>query len=111
MLPDFLEPYKAEFESVSKAYNRLEHMSQHAGHKRVVSGELIDYLAFVGSAEECLERIRKLDTLGLHGVTLSFRAGGRKERMEAICEGIIKPSRQNEQTANRCTYSWSVRDA
>ena len=91
MLPDFLEPYKAEFESVSKAYNRLEHMSQHAGHKRVVSGELIDYLAFVGSAEECLGRIRKLETLGLHGVTLSFRAGGRKERMEALSEGIIKP--------------------
>lgn len=66
-------------------------MSQHAGHKRVVSGELIDYLAFVGSADECLENIRELEKLGLHGVTLSFRAGGRKQRMDEIHEGIIKP--------------------
>jgi len=90
-LPEFLEPYKADFEAASKSYDRLEHMSQHAGHKRVVSGELIDYLAFVGSAGECLERMRKLETLGLHGVTLSFRAGGRRQRMEALSEGIIKP--------------------
>jgi len=90
-LPEFLEPYKADFESASKAYDRLEHMSQHASHKRVVSGELIDYLAFVGTADECLERIRKLEQLGLHGVTLSFRAGGRRERMEELHEGIIKP--------------------
>ena len=90
-LPDFLKPYKPEFEAAAKAYDRLEHMSQHAGHKRVVSGELIDYLAFVGPAEECLERIRGFEKMGLHGVTLSFRAGGRKERMEALSEGIIKP--------------------
>jgi len=90
-LPDFLAPYKADFEAASKSYDRLEHMSQHASHKRVVSGELIDYLALVGTAEECLARIRKLEPLGLHGVTLAFRAGGRKERMEELHEGIIKP--------------------
>lgn len=90
-LPDFLQPYKAEFEAASKSYDRLEHMSQHAEHKRVVSGELIDYLALVGTAEECLERIRSLEPLGLDGVTLAFRAGGRKETMEELHEGIIKP--------------------
>jgi len=90
-LPEFLEPYTADFEAASKSYDRLEHMSQHASHKRVVSGELIDYLALVGTAEECLARIRKLEPLGLHGVTLAFRAGGRKERMEELHEGIIKP--------------------
>jgi 5,10-methylenetetrahydromethanopterin reductase len=93
-LPDFLEPYKADFESASKAYDRLEHMSQHAKHKRVVSDELIDYLALVGSADECLEQIRSLEPLGLHGVTLAFRAGGRKERMQEINEGIIKPLKE-----------------
>ena len=94
-LPDFLQPYKSDFEAASKAYDRLEHMSQHAEHKGVVSGELIDYLALVGSAEECLERIRKLAKLGLDGVTLAFRAGGRKERMEEIHEGIIKPLQES----------------
>ena len=39
----------------------------------------------------CLERIRGFEKMGLHGVTLSFRAGGRRERMEALSEGIIKP--------------------
>ena len=57
----------------------------------MVSAELIDYLAFVGPAEEGLQRIRKLETLGLDGVTLAFRAGGRRQRMEALHEGIIKP--------------------
>ena len=51
-----------------------------------------DWVAFVGPAEECLERIRKLERLGLHGVTLAFRAGagGRRARMEALHEGIIR---------------------
>ena len=39
-------------------------------------------------------RIRKLETPELHGVTLSFRSGGRKERMEAFSEGIIKPLKE-----------------
>ena len=90
-LPEFLQPYKAEFEAASKAYDRLEHMSQHASHKGAVSPELVDYLAFVGTADHCLGRIRQLQTLGLDGVTLAFRAGGRAERMKTLSEGIIKP--------------------
>ncbi|MCH7820913.1 MAG: LLM class flavin-dependent oxidoreductase [Proteobacteria bacterium] len=90
-LPEFLHPYKADFESASKAYDRLEHMSQHARHKSAVSPELVDYLAFVGTADECLARILKLEKLGLDGVTLAFRAGGRRQRMEILNEGIIKP--------------------
>jgi 5,10-methylenetetrahydromethanopterin reductase len=90
-LPDFLQPYKAEFEAASKVYDRLEHMSQHASHKGAVSPELVDYLAFVGSADQCLGRIRQLQTLGLDGVTLAFRAGGRAERMKTLSEEIIKP--------------------
>lgn len=90
-LPEFLHPFQADFERAASAYDRLEHMSRHAGHREMVSAELIDYLAFVGPAEECLQRIRKLETLGLDGVTLAFRAGGRRQRMEALHEGIIKP--------------------
>lgn len=90
-LPEFLHRYKAEFERAYKAYDRLEHMSQHADHRDVVSSELVDYLAFVGPADKCLQRILQLETLGLDGVTLAFRAGGRKERMEQLHEEIIKP--------------------
>jgi 5,10-methylenetetrahydromethanopterin reductase len=90
-LPDFLHRFTDDFKSASEAYNRLEHMSQHAGHKGAVSPELVDYLAFVGSAENCLERIQKLEKLGLDGVTLAFRAWGRHLRMESLHEGIIKP--------------------
>ncbi len=91
-LPDFLLPYREDFERTSDAYDRLEHMSSHAGHKGAVSPEFTDWVAFVGPAEECLERIRKLESLGLHGVTLAFRAGsgGRRARMEALHEGIIR---------------------
>jgi 5,10-methylenetetrahydromethanopterin reductase len=90
-LPEFLRPFEKDLERAGKAYNRLEHMSRHAGHREVVSPELVNYLALVGPADECLERIRKLETLGLDGVTLAFRAGGRRETMEALHEGIIKP--------------------
>ena len=91
-LPDFLLPYREDFDRTSDAYDRLEHMSSHAGHKSAVSPEFTDWVAFVGPAEECLERIRKLERLGLHGVTLAFRAGagGRRARMEALHEGIIR---------------------
>jgi hypothetical protein len=67
-------------------------MSSHAGHKSSVSPEFTDYVAIVGTAQECLEQILALDELGLDGVTLAFRAGagGRLARMEEISEGIIK---------------------
>ncbi len=94
-LPEFLRPFEKEFERAGQTYDRLEHMSRHAGHREVVSPELVEYLAFVGSSGECLERIRKLGALGLDGVTLAFRAGGRKERMEELHEGIIKPLKES----------------
>ena len=91
-LPEFLVPFKEDFQRAGESYNRLEHMSSHAGHKQSVSSEFIDYVALVGSAEQCLERIRELEALGLNGVTLAFRAGagGRLARMEEINQGIIR---------------------
>ncbi len=90
-LPDFLRPYRKDLELAGEAYNRLEHMSRHAGHRDSVSPELVEYLALVGPPEECLRRIRELKNLGLDGITQAFRAGGRKETMEALHEKIIKP--------------------
>ena len=91
-LPDFLHPYKEDFRRASESYDRLEHMSSHAGHKSSVSPEFTDYVAIVGSADECLQQIRDLDHLGLDGVTLAFRAGkgGRLARMEEINDKIIR---------------------
>ena len=91
-LPDFLHPFKQDFQRASDAYNRLEHMSSHAGHKGTVSPEFTDYVAIVGTVDDCLEQIQALDDLGLDGITLAFRAGagGRLARMEEISEGIIK---------------------
>ncbi len=92
LLPDFLQPFKEDFEKAGKAYDRHEHMSSHAGHKSVISPEFIDFVALVGTADECLDRIQKLKKLGLHGITLAFRAGagGRKARMEELSREIIK---------------------
>ncbi len=91
-LPDFLLPFKQDFENAGKAYDRHEHMSSHAQHKTAISPEFIDFVALVGTVEECLERIQKLQKAGLHGITLAFRAGagGRQARMEEISRGIIK---------------------
>jgi 5,10-methylenetetrahydromethanopterin reductase len=91
-LPEFLVPFKDDFQRAGESYNRLEHMSSHASHKQSVSPEFTDYVALVGSAEECLERIHELEALGLNGVTLAFRAGagGRLARMEEIDQGIIR---------------------
>ncbi|MFQ5914674.1 MAG: hypothetical protein ACE5JS_16000 [Nitrospinota bacterium] len=34
-LPEFLRPFKQDIERAGEAYNRLEHMSRHAGHGRL----------------------------------------------------------------------------
>ena len=90
--PDFLERWRDDFTAASEAYDRLEHMSSHASHKSVLSPEFIDWVAFTGGPEECREQIRKLQALGLHGVTLAFRAGagGRQARMEELSREIIE---------------------
>jgi 5,10-methylenetetrahydromethanopterin reductase len=90
--PDFLLPFTDEFKRAYESYDRLEHMSSHASHKRAISAEFTDYVAIVGTADQCLEQIRELEALGLNGVTLAFRAGagGRLARMEEINEGIIR---------------------
>ena len=92
-LPYFLKPFEEDFAKASAAYDRHEHLSSHAKHKGVISDEFIDFVALVGSADECLERIKSLkEKTGLDAVTLAFKAGagGRKARMEEISEGIIK---------------------
>lgn len=91
-LPDFMRTYQADYDSAAAAYNRLEHMSSHAAHKRTVSSEFIDWVALTGTPEQCLEQIRALGQTGIHGVTLAFRAGagGREARMREIHDGIIR---------------------
>ena len=90
--PSFLLPFVKDFKRASEAYDRHEHMSSHATHKTVVSPEFTDFVALVGTADECLERIRNLEKLGLEGITLAFRAGagGRQARMEELSDKIIK---------------------
>lgn len=91
-LPDFLQRFKEDFQRAGAAYDRSHHLSSNAAHKSVVSDEFIDFVAFTGNSEQCLESIKNLGKLGLQGVTLSFRAGagGRQARMEEISEKIIK---------------------
>jgi 5,10-methylenetetrahydromethanopterin reductase len=90
--PDFLQPYLEDFKRASENYDRLEHMSSHAGHKRSVSSEFIDWVALAGTPDHCLEQIKALENTGIHGVTLAFRAGagGRAARMEEINREIIR---------------------
>lgn len=91
-LPDFLQVYAEDFERAGSAYDREHHLSSKAAHKSVVSDEFIDFVAFTGNGEQCLDQIKRLGDLGVHGVTLSFRAGagGRQARMEEISAQIIQ---------------------
>jgi 5,10-methylenetetrahydromethanopterin reductase len=91
-LPDFMLPFQEDFQRASDNYDRLEHMSSHAEHKHSVSPEFIDWVALTGTPGACLEQIKALEPLGVHGVTLSFRAGagGRQARMEMIQQEIIR---------------------
>ena len=91
-LPDFLQRFKTDFDRAGAAYDRSHHLSSNAEHKSVVSDDFIDFVAFTGDADRCLERVKNLGELGLHAVTLSFRAGsgGRLARMEEISEQIIQ---------------------
>lgn len=92
-LPPFLRPYIDQFTAASAAYNRLDHMSQHASHKSAVTAELVRYLALVGSYDDSIRRIKELAALGLDGITLAFRAGERMKTMDRISAEIIRPLR------------------
>jgi 5,10-methylenetetrahydromethanopterin reductase len=90
--PEFLEKWRPDFTAASEAYDRLEHMSSHASHKGVLSPEFIDWVSFTGGPEECRDQIKKLQALGIDGVTLAFRAGagGRLARMQELSREIIE---------------------
>jgi 5,10-methylenetetrahydromethanopterin reductase len=92
MRPDFMAPFEEDFDRAHAAYDKLEHMSSHSSHKTTVSPEFIDWVSLVGTPDDCLENIKELEKLGLHGVTLAFRAGGmgRLARMEQISDQLIK---------------------
>src|SRR3989442_15321291 len=88
-LPEFLEPYRDEFARAAGAYNRVEHISRHAKHKATVSARLVEKLAVVGDAGECLERLRALSGLGIHAVTVALVPGGRLERLRVMAEKLM----------------------
>lgn len=92
VMPEFMKRFQDDYDAASASYDRLEHMSSHAGHKRAVSSEFIDWVALTGTPDACLEQIRALKETGIHGVTLAFRAGagGRKARMQQIHDEIIR---------------------
>ena len=88
-LPEFLEPYRDECARIRAAYDRTHHVSRHAAHKELVSDDLANYLAVAGSAQECVERIEEIASLGVHGITTALLPGGRKERLRTMSEKII----------------------
>ena len=88
-LPDFLEPYRDECARIGAAYDKTHHVSRHAVHKELVSDDLANYLAVAGSAQECVERIEEITSLGIHGITTALLPGDRKDRLRMMSETII----------------------
>lgn len=88
-LPKFLQPYQEEFAEIGRAYNRLNHVSRHADHKKLVSERLVELLAVAGPASYCRQRLGELTDIGIDKITLALIAGGRVERLRRLSEEIL----------------------
>ena len=88
-MPPAWERFRPEFAEANSGYHLVEHLSRHAGHKRVVSDEFVRSVALVGTAEQCVARLKRLCALDLDRITFALLSGGRKRRMEQLAGEII----------------------
>ncbi len=88
-LPSSLTPYRSELEAAKQAYDYAEHLSTHAGHRQLISDDLVRRLAVVGSPEECASRLEELFGAGVDTPIFPLMGAGRLERLKALKERLV----------------------
>jgi 5,10-methylenetetrahydromethanopterin reductase len=88
-LPASLEPFREEILRARDEYDYAEHLSTRAGHQGAISDEFVRRLAVVGTAEECVGRVRALYETGVDDLVFPLMGGGRLERLQMLNEQIV----------------------
>lgn len=88
-MPPAWERFRPEFAAAKEGYHLVDHLSRHAGHKKVVSDEFVRSVALAGTEAQCIERLKELAALDIDRVTFALLSGGRLRRMEQLAERII----------------------
>lgn len=88
-MPPAWEKFRDEFANANSDYHLVDHLSRHAGHKKVVSDEFVKSVAIAGTEQQCIEQLRELAKLDIDRITFALLSGGRKRRMEELADKII----------------------
>jgi len=88
-LPDSLARYRDEIARSAESYDYAEHLSTHAEHSAAVSDDLVRALGVVGSADECVRRLRELREAGVDTFIFPLAGRGRAERWRKLRDEIL----------------------
>lgn len=88
-MPPAWERFRPEFSAAKEGYHLVDHLSRHAGHKKVVSDEFVRSVALAGTEAQCIERLKELAALDIDRITFALLSGGRMRRMEQLADRII----------------------
>lgn len=70
-LPAAVEPALANaIDRIRDGYNYYEHMNTEAAHADLVPDELVDLFALAGTRDECAQRLKEIESLGIDQVSI-----------------------------------------
>jgi 5,10-methylenetetrahydromethanopterin reductase len=88
-LPESLLPFREEIAQSGESYDYAEHLSTRAAHSAAVSDELTRALAVVGTAEDCVARLRELWSVDVDTFIVPLAGRNRVERWRTIRDDIL----------------------
>jgi probable F420-dependent oxidoreductase len=87
--PESMPPELAAFVAHRPQYDYLQHVHKGAEHSKYVPDEIIDRLCLIGSAENCVTRLRELSKLGVTHVNFYAQTDDYDDQMEIYAQKVI----------------------
>ena len=103
-LPDVLKRFEGELHEAYRAYDFSYHVSRQGDHNQIISDDLVDLVAVVGSTEKCAAHIRELSELPIDRVSFLNVPGGRERHLEQLGEDVL-PLLAAARSTRRCFKS------
>ena len=72
-----------------KFYDYKDHSRVGAAHGEFVTDEICDRFCVIGSAEQCTEKLRELESVGVDQFNVYLMTHGQEDTLRAYGEGII----------------------
>lgn len=88
-MPPAWERFRDEFAAANSGYHLVDHLSRHAGHKKVVSDEFVKSVAIAGTEAQCIAKLQELAALDIDRITFALLSGGRQRRLSELADKII----------------------